>query len=339
MPRPALILAASLAVAPAQAQTSLLATSLPDIQTFQSPAAGFSPLTASPEALAAHGFPPRPSPANHAAYAFWHHAMVAWRTTIVPTLQRTHLAAGPARHGATVWRAAGTSTSPNWSATVLANNVTAFGRGAFNGVAGTFNIPPANQPNARCTGGFVRLFTWAGLDGWYNNEVFQAGTESNASCVDGVITTQYYAWVEWFPTLESRITNFPVTAGDAMLVWMIPSTTTTGTAFLLNITTGQSASLQLNAPPGTILTGNSAEWVQERPYWYGVLSTLDNYGGAWFSAEAASIIGSTTIYTYANPGTAAPLLVTMLDDTGKPISYPTQIGPNATYFQNLGSSR
>jgi hypothetical protein len=169
--------------------------------------------------------------------------------------------------------------------------------------------------------------------------VFQAGTWSNAYCAGGTMMQQYAAWYEWYPNSSVEITNLPVGPGDAMVVWLIASGATTGTAWVINETSGMSVDINFSAPAGTVLVGNSAEWVQERPTQSGVLSTLTNYGAAWMSTEGATLLGSNSVYTMGNPGNATPLAVTMLDNNGNAISYPTQLGGNATAFEDEGSAK
>jgi hypothetical protein len=331
--------AAALVSAPALAlPPALVATNLAGVYAFAAAPAGFDAFAAAPEVLAQFGYPPRPSPGAGRAYDMWARAVRAERTRIVPILRQTDLAAGAALHPRRGLRG-GTGTSKNWSAAVIANNASHYGTGSFHSVAAWFNVPAANQAVGACTGGWDHLFSWAGLDGWWNDEVFQAGTASDAYCAGGTTQQFYTAWYEWYPSLSVEITNLPVTAGDAMVVWLIASNDTSGTAWVVNVTSGVSVDVNFSAPAGTVLVGNSAEWVQERPYESGVLATLTNYGAAWMSTAGATLLGSNTVYTMGNPGNATPLLVTMLDNNGAAISFPSELGGNATAFEVEGSAK
>jgi hypothetical protein len=324
--------ASALALPPA-----LVATNLAGVFAYAPPPAGFDAFSATADALAAYGYPPRPARVRSRDYDTWTRAVHAERRRIVPTLRQTDLAAGRVLQARPGLRA-GSATSKNWSAALIANNASHYGTGSFQTVAAWFNVPAANQAVGTCYG-WDRLATWVGLDGWTSNDVFQAGTTSSAWCADGTTMQQYFAWYEWYPSLLVEITNLPVNPGDAMVVWMIASGDTTGTAWVINETTGVAVDINLSAPAGTVLVGSSAEWVQERPTVSGVLSTLTNYGAAWMSTEGATVLGSNSVYTTGNPGNATPVGITMLDNNGNAISYPTQLGGNATAFEDEGSAK
>jgi hypothetical protein len=91
------------------------------------------------------------------------------------------------------------------------------------------------------------------------------------------------------------------------------------------------------APSGTLLIGNSAEWVVERPSLgtgSGSLATLTNYvADAFWDCQAYT--ENQASYT---PGSSGSLLVTMLDNDDNPISYPTLLGSTAILFQDEGSA-
>jgi hypothetical protein len=330
--------AAVLMAAPAMAlPPALVATNFADVYAFAAPPAGFDAFSASPEVLASYGYPSRPFPIAGRAYDMWARAVRAERTRIVPVLRQTDLAAGAAMHADRGLRG-GASTSKNWSAALISNGASRYGTGSFNAVAAWFNVPAANQAVGTCYG-WDRLFTWVGLDGWTSNDVFQAGTSSSAWCADGTTMQQYTAWYEWYPNNSVEITNLPVNPGDAVVVWMTASGDSSGTAWITNATSGVSVSIKFSAPAGTVLVGNSAEWVQERPTIDGVLSALTNYGAAWMSAEGATLLGSGSIYTMGSPGNATPVLVTMLGNDGGAISAPAELGGSATSFAVEGSAK
>jgi hypothetical protein len=327
----------------AQAATpALVPTNLPGVQAYAPPPKGFDPFTATPEWIAAYGYPARPERTNTRAYTAWARAIRAERTIIIPRLRETDSAAGAALHSSALHTSktynTTNATSQNWSATILANNAVHYGTGSFYQASAWWEVPPAHQAIGVCTLIADHLFTWVGIDGWWNNEVFQAGTESNASCSNGITQPSYAAWYEWYPNLSVQITNLPVTAGDFMSVIVMANSNTNGTAWVENAATGVSAKINFNAPSGTTLVGNSAEWVQERPTWNGKLSTLANYGAGWFSLEGAELLGSGSTYNFGNPGSAQQILVTMLDNNHQPISYTVQLDGASTMFVVGGSA-
>ncbi len=92
-----MLLLTSTVVTKAQSENpNELPTNLPGTTTFAAPPEGFDPLTASDEALADYGFPPRPEQGSD-EYARWARAMAASKTRIIPKLQQTSIFHGPAR--------------------------------------------------------------------------------------------------------------------------------------------------------------------------------------------------------------------------------------------------
>jgi hypothetical protein len=322
----------------------LLPTNVANIFSYPAPPAGFNANTASPSELADYGLPPRPSPARRRERARWDALIGAARTRIQPILQLTQIVNGPVRAAAPPLNAntpGATQYTLNWSGEVLLNNVTSYGQGSYNGIASIFNLPVARQAFDTCTGGWDYLSTWAGIDGWNNNDVFQAGTESDAYC-NGTNTQQYYTtWVEWYPGAETRITNLPVTAGDAVLIWMLVDGPTTGRAIVANLTTNQTVIMSMTAPAGTTLKGSSAEWIVERPSVNKVVTTMSNYVQAWMSDETASAIGASQNGDFGDPppGSTAFLVTMLIADYGQVISAATPDGATATVFKDAGAAK
>lgn len=322
------------------APPALLPTNLPGHFTIAPPPPGFDPVRASADALETYGFPPRPSPAQARPYAEWVRAMRAARVRIMPVLEQTHAAAGAALHS---HRTAangipGLQYSPNWSGMVTQVNVQSFGAGSFIHAAATFNVPIAEEAFGVCNPTGTHLFTWAGIDGWYNNDVLQAGTESNAYCTNGVATTTYHAWYEWWPNLSVVINNLPVVPGDVVSVYVTALGNTQGQALVLNATTNQYVVINFSAPSGTVLTGNTVEWIEERPYWNGPLAILTNYVTAWISGTGGAIGNSWYDFAYP-PAGGSSFAVQMHDDSNQIISVPTWIWPNLLVFNDTGSAK
>jgi hypothetical protein len=312
-----------------------IATNLPGAVTYEAPPAGFDPLRATDSELDIYGFPPRPT-LNLVARRRWEQFFGNARVRLSPVLQQTHLAAGPPRHATRV--AGGAATSQNWSGEVIETSASGFGYGAFTTAAASFNVPVASQAFGTCSTTPVQLFSWVGIDGWNSKDVFQAGTEADAGCIGGYYGTYYSAWYEWYPNYAVRITNLPVEAGDVMDVFMFADTATTGRAYIINATTNNYVVIGFSAPSGTTLSGNSVEWIQERPSSNNVLTTLMNYVGAWMSGTSAGQYGGGLTYTFGSPPAGASVFgVTMLDDSKAPISYAVPLGGNALVFADEGS--
>jgi hypothetical protein len=266
-----------------------------------------------------------------AAYASWKRAMAASKERISPRLEQTRVSHGPARQVAD-----STGTSTNWSGVVDFGGATAYEQTtSFHFVNADYVVPVATQPYGVCTGGWVYSSTWVGIDGWNSPDVLQAGTSSNAYCGTSGTSTEYFAWYEWFPNYAVRINNFPIAPGDDLYIEVWNTTATQGYAYITNYSTNKSVTLGFTAPAGTKLVGNSAEWVIERPGINGSTSNLANYVSDYFS----NCLASTWSHVSYNPSNASALQLTMVDNAGQPISFPTVLGSSAIWFKDEGSAR
>ncbi len=117
---------------------------------------------------------------------------------------------------------------------------------------------------------------------FYKQERLQHVSVSN-----GQVSTEYYAWYEWYPNYWTEITNFSIAPGDTITVTVQYLGVTNGvgqaTAGLSNLTRGTSVNLHFTAPSGTTLQGNCAEWVMERPLINGQTANLPRYGHVTFT--------------------------------------------------------
>jgi Peptidase A4 family len=316
-----------------------IATNLAGVTTSIAPPRGFDALQASDRDLANYGFPPRPDVNAHpTAYARWSKALTASKTRVVPRLERTNVYHGPMRAGAQLTESTGTSS--NWSGVVVFSGATSYNTSTtFYYVYADYVVPVAGQAFGACTGGWDYSASWVGIDGYGSNDVLQAGLEADAYCGGFSLETNYSAWIEWAPASEMSISNFPVAPGDDLFVDVWHTSPTQGYAWFTNLTTNQYVDMGFTAPSGTLLIGNSAEWVVERPSLgtgsgSGSLATLTNYvADAFWDCQA-----STENQVSYTPGSSGSLLVTMLDNDDNPISYPTLLGSTAILFQDEGSA-
>ena len=335
----ALLLAVPLAGTAQQQQLkpNELPTNIAGVTTIAAPPQGFNPLNASDQDLEYYGFPPRPNEVEAPkAFARWQKAMTASKLRVSPKLEMTNNFAGPAKMKAGAAPSSGSaSTSYNWSGYVNTNGVTKYGSSSFYYIIADYVVPVATQAYGACTGGWDYSVTWAGIDGWGSGDVLQAGNEADAYCSGSTKSAYYSAWYEWYPNGWTRITSLPIVPGDDLFVEVWNTTSTAGHAYLVNYNTNQYVIINFTAPSGTQLVGNSAEWVVERPGINGSLATLSNYISDYFSDAYAYNFG----YSAVDPGSAGSFPVTMLDNSGNAISYPTLLGGNAIWVQNEGSSR
>jgi hypothetical protein len=313
-----------------------VATNLPGATTSIAPPQGFNPLEASDAELSTYGFPPRPDSAlEPKAFATWSKAMVASKSRVLPQLEQTKIFHGPVRKAANSSVMEGTGYSYNWSGLVDFSGASAYNKtSSFYYLFADYVVPVARQAFGACTGAWDYSSSWVGIDGDGSSDVLQAGTEADAYCSGSTTSTYYSAWYEWYPYGSVRISNFPVSPGDDIFVEVWNTSATQGYMYMVNYNNNQSVEIGFTAYPGYRLVGNSAEWVVERPS-VGSLATLSNYISDYFS----DCYAYTFSYATYTPGTASALSLTMLDNSGYNISYPTLLGSTGIWFQDENSAR
>jgi hypothetical protein len=321
-----------------QTAPTTLPTHVVGVSTLFAPPADFDPVTASDDELASYALPPRPdATAEPQAYASWKKAMLASKERVFGELQVTNHYNGTPKLRKIQ---DGAVSSGNWSGFADVNKLHSYNTTtSYYYILADYVMPMAEQPFGVCDGGWDYSSSWVGIDGFNSSDVLQAGTESDAYCNGGTQSTFYSAWIEWFPFSETRI-SLPVTGGDDMFVEVWNTSPVQGYAYLVNENTGQVQEYGLNPPSGTQLVGNSAEWVVERPGVGGGLANLTNYIQDYF---ANCFAYNFTQKPSFGPGSKSNAIltnykITMDDNAGHPISYPTLLGPHGIWFQDEGSA-
>ncbi len=299
------------------------------------PPAHFNPLTASDEALAHYGFPPRPD-ANTSDYAFWKELVTLPVTRMQPILQATKVKHGPARAISTSGKVgpngATGETSGNWSGYAVQDGNNPF-KAKNTHVYGVFVVPVAQQAFGVCNGTWDYASPWVGFDGWGSPDVLQAGFDVDAYCNGGSTASNYAVWYEWYPAGSVYLSDFPIAPGDVIYVYVWPTGTTKGNYYIANLTQGASSSLAFNAPKGTTLVGNSVEWINE---WFaGPMMT--NYLDVPGYYAQATIPGNKKDYSPTSAPTGTILSIT-LTDGGNPISEAFATPNNALDYTNPDGS-
>lgn len=277
---PVLVLLVSLAAlatwmsAAAQTRSSpTIETPISGVSAFARPPANFDPHTATDAELDHYGFPPRPS-AEPGMMAHWERRMVN-QTQIVPQFLQTNKFHGPVRTIKPIRTISGVieANSANWSGYVITDASNPFVKPRSQ-IEARFIVPKAASGCASKSDTYSSA-NWVGIDGAFSNDVFQAGTETDLNCASG---PDYYAWIEWFPNSEIRVTNLAVSPGDAMSVSVFVGREGRKHVSIENLSTRKSVSLAMTPPHGTDLVGNSIEWIVERPTINNTaLSKLTNY--------------------------------------------------------------
>jgi hypothetical protein len=193
---------------------------------------------------------------------------------LLPGLRRTH---GP------IDRDVANSNNSIWSGGVVLTTAA----DTFKSIAGIFTVPDVAPPSS--TPGTYWMVSWIGIDGYGGNDVCQIGTVQYVTLgANGSITKGCYAWTEWYPLSWVAVPNFPISFGDTISVLLCINSPTQAGFNMYNETTFAHTGFTFNAPAGTTLTGNTAEWIVERPGIGGATSQLCNFGDIYFDGASAS---------------------------------------------------
>jgi hypothetical protein len=281
-------------------------TNLAGVQGIEPPPAGFDPLTADRATLLRHGFPLPPDAARSPEAArIWRQTLGRKLTHIVPQLKER----AEKKTRSTFQRSAGGLTSNNWSGGV------ALSGGPYDYVSGAWIVPAVVAPTSG--NGDWWSVAWVGIDGDGSSDVLQAGTGHHVNVTNGKVTTEYFAWYEWFPFSWTTISNLTVNPGDAISAVVrylgIVNGEGQGTATVTNMTTGQSATVTLTPPAGTVLSGNCVEWIMERPGINGALAALPEYEHITFYNTLACAPNTSITGAQAQP-------ITMVDSSNTTLS-------------------
>jgi hypothetical protein len=277
------------------------------VTTFPQPPANFDPLLADQATLQKYGHPRRHDE-NPELLRRWKKLFGKKLQAIEPKFQVME----NMRHGKRL-PAQTTDTSTNWSGCVASPTTGS----TFVSVAGQWIVP--NPTSGGDTGATEYSSSWIGIDGDGSSDVFQAGSECD-------FPTNIYAWSEWFPNYSVQIMNFPVSAGDTLTCSLSVSagSNTSGLVVFRNETQNTSTSFQIQAPSGTTLVGNCAEWIVERPEVSGGITNLPDYGVVTFSEAYGGTSANTVIQASAGN------LINMTDGSGNTISSASFTPPDVT---------
>jgi hypothetical protein len=279
--------------------TSRLPTNLPGIYTFEALPEDVDPRKANAKTLLRYGIPPKPKgPRAKRAARMWQQLLSRRYRHITPHLsKRPEHRTYPKIRGGT----GATDTSPVWSGGVIMN------ASNMQLVFGQWVIPTVTPPpSAGSADGDWWTLAWVGMDGWGSPDVLQAGTAQHVSRLGGNVSTEYFAWHEWFTQDWIQFDNFDVSPGDTIATLVEFDGTDSsgkqwGRATILNISRGTEVTTEYSAPSTVTFQGNSAEWVMETPQFSGVAAQLPEYGEIVFTNCLACTDTSTFDATAATP--------------------------------------
>ncbi|MEL9990374.1 MAG: G1 family glutamic endopeptidase [Thermoproteus sp.] len=215
----------------------------------------------------------------------------------------------------------GAAYSLNWAGYVVSGQA-----GAVTSVAGSFVVP-----SLTCTKQTTYVALWAGLDGYNDNTVEQAGILGECSGGKPI----YEAWYEFYPSPSVPISGLTVQPGDRVYV----NVTYLGNGqfaitMVIYETNGKVESYSVTGTePSAQLS--SAECILERPTVNGQLTALANFGTAYFGQDYTSIGG--TCYARVN-GVVAPfgslsaIQLVMVSSSGKILAQPSSLTGDGSSF-------
>jgi len=187
--------------------------------------------------------------------------------------------------------------SSNWSGYALSTTavsglpcVPASGT-TYTGVSGTWTVPTVTASGRAST----YSAAWAGVDGFANADLIQAGTEQDTSGGKA----RYAAWWEILPAPETVIPSITVEPGDSVTVSIAKVSSTQWSITLTDHgKAGHPAQPPFTTTQAYAGPGTSAEWVFEAPQVNGRIATLAHYGSTLFdqgtvnSAPAGLVAGT-----------------------------------------------
>jgi hypothetical protein len=139
------------------------------------------------------------------------------------------------------------------------------------------------------TNGTYAATAWVGIDGdTCSTAILQSGVDF---LTDGT-TTSYFAWFEWFPAGWSDFQDITFDTGDVVTITVTATSSTTGTAVILNQSSGQTVSQALEST--TPLCQENAEWIVEDYSADGLVPFAD-FGTVTFTDNSATLITGGTI--------------------------------------------
>jgi hypothetical protein len=278
----------------------------------------------SDQEIITQGYPPRPNAAESPeVYAKWL-GRVSRPLAVLPP-QSTSRSAAHSPQGV-----GESDNNSHWSGFVATGSY-----GDYKAVQGTWVIPTVTGDSSNI-GQKTYSSVWAGIGGWApSSTLIQAGTEHDATEMTSGTATNYYAWREVYPVETSAHKAFDVEPGYTLevVVWGGDSSgnviTSGGYAWFTFYYYGPAGMLYSHTasvdliPDSVYISGDSAEWVVERPCLECGTSSfhfteLSNYGSVEMDGAYVVLPGpGTNAVPYLK---AENLELTMQDSKGNVLS-------------------
>lgn len=244
------------------------------MRTYPSSPRRFDPHTASQEELLRYGFPRRPDPEKEPQQAR------LWKRAFVRPVRfvEAKLAIDPIMSARDPLRQKGYEfAGARWAGAIklMSQAEGSDFREPATMVFGQCQLPDvlAVTPTRKMAVAF-----WVGMDGHPSlgepaaKQVLQAGVAAQVSRGRwpwSSTSIKWWAWTEWYTELHKdpavAVKNFPVAPGDMVFVVVCAPQPDFGFVSMLNISRGIGVSVGIEAPPGIVAHGHSAEWIVEAP--------------------------------------------------------------------------
>ncbi|KAI0325224.1 acid proteinase [Cubamyces sp. BRFM 1775] len=171
--------------------------------------------------------------------------------------------------------------SSNWAGAVLVSAAN-----TYKSVTGTFVVPTPREPSGGT--GFHSASAWVGIDGdTCQTAILQTGIDLTVSGS----SVSYDAWYEWYPAFAFDFTGINIRSGDSITATVVASSLTSGTATIINHSTGQQVSHSFTLQPP--LCQENAEWIVEDYDENGAMVPLANFGTVTFTGASAGTSSGT----------------------------------------------
>ena len=161
-------------------------------------------------------------------------------------------------------------------------------------VEATWRVPTSSPPKDFIEGVWYTASSWIGIDGDGEKgdmsvDILQAGVDSDVMSYGGTLAWWTGVWWQWVPGNTIYVTNFPVSPGDTIhcVIARAKDSQTNAAISLHNKTNGIAASFPVQAPAGTVLVGNCAEWIVEKVELVTQTRALANHGAIYFDGAIA----------------------------------------------------
>ncbi|MEM3655344.1 MAG: G1 family glutamic endopeptidase [Thermoprotei archaeon] len=214
------------------------------------------------------------------------------------------------------------SQSLNWAGYAVAVK-----SGEVNAAYGSWFVPTLS-----CTKQTTYAAFWVGIDGYNDSTVEQTGVTGD--CQHGVAI--YSAWYEFYPSSPVYApASDTVKPGDKIFGSVVYNPSgNCFTTLLRDDTEGWSYTSPCTSVSGALRS--SAEWITERPAVGGSLTTLANFGTAYYGYDYTYISGTNTVtinsVNYTIGDSPNPISITMVNVKGGTLAAPSPISSDGTSF-------